>query len=64
MMLGILSVLSSAFALEDDYTLSLEGYYRMRSYSYHNLYINQEEPGKFVSQRLRIQPQINYKDKE
>ncbi|MBM76603.1 MAG: hypothetical protein CMK59_14450 [Proteobacteria bacterium] len=62
-MLGILSVLSSAFALEDDYTLSLEGYYRMRSYSYRNLYIDQEEPGKFVSQRLRIQPQINYKDK-
>lgn len=56
-------LLSSAFALEDDYTFELEGYFRMRSYSYRNLYFEQEEPGRYVAQRLRIQPMINFQDR-
>ena len=53
---------STAYALEDDFTFDLEGYYRMRGYSFSNLYAEQEEPGRFIAQRLRLQPQINYQD--
>ena len=35
----------------------------MRSYSYRNLYFEQEEPGRYVAQRLRIQPMINFQDR-
>ena len=61
--LGLLSSLgSTAYALEDDFTFDLEGYYRMRGYSFSNLYADQEEPGRFIAQRLRLQPQLNYQD--
>ena len=62
--LGLLlsSFVSTAYAVEDDFTLDLEGYYRMRGYSFSNLYTDQEEPGRFVAQRLRLQPQLNYQD--
>ena len=63
MIAGLLLLLSGAQAAEDDYTYSLEGYYRMRAYSYRNLYSDQVEPGKFVTQRLRLQPQINFQDR-
>lgn len=60
---GLLSSLgSTAYALEDDFTFDLEGYYRMRGYSFSNLYADQEEPGRFIAQRLRLQPQLNYQD--
>ena len=60
---GLLSSLgSTAYALEDDFTFDLEGYYRMRGYSFSNLYADQDEPGRFIAQRLRLQPQLNYQD--
>jgi hypothetical protein len=64
LLFGLLSspLISSALALEDDFTFDLEGYYRMRGYSFSNLYTDQEEPGRFVAQRLRLQPQINFQD--
>jgi len=61
-MLFLFGLLSSAFAAEDDFEYSLEGYYRARGYSFLNLYADQEGPGSFVAQRLRLQPQLDYKD--
>ncbi|MEC8379488.1 MAG: hypothetical protein VXZ96_04165 [Myxococcota bacterium] len=64
-MLAILFLgsLQTAQALEDDFELSLEGYYRMRSYTFKDLY--EDYPGKssYLSQRLRIQPEINFQDR-
>lgn len=57
------SLLSSAWALEDDFTFDLEGYYRARVYSFSNLYAGQEGAGEFVVQRLRLQPQLNYQNR-
>ena len=51
----------NAYALEDDFTFDLEGYYRMRGYLAQS-YADQEEPGRFIAQRLRLQPQLNYQD--
>ena len=64
-MLAILFLgsLQTAQALEDDFELSLEGYYRMRSYTFKDLY--EDYPGKssYLSQRLRIQPESNFQDR-
>ena len=64
-LLGLLSstLFSSAWALEDDFTFDLEGYYRARVYSFSNLYADQKGAGEFVVQRLRLQPQINYQNR-
>ena len=61
-MLFLFGLFSSAFAAEDDFEFSLEGYYRARGYTFFDLYANQEGPGSFVAQRLRLQPQLDYKD--
>src|SRR6185503_15939252 len=53
---------TSARAAEDDWKLDLEGYYRVRGYAFPDLYENQKTIGKYIQQRLRIQPQIDYKD--
>lgn len=58
-----LSLLSVSHAAEDDWDFTLEGYYRFRGYSFHNLYADQEEPGRYMTQRLRIQPMINFEDR-
>jgi hypothetical protein len=50
-------------ALADDLDLSIEGYYRTRGYLYPNLFADQTDPGQFISQRLRVQPVLNYQDK-
>jgi hypothetical protein len=59
----LLGTFQNAYALEDDFTLSLEGYYRMRSYAFSDMY--EEYPGKskFITQRLRLQPEINFQDR-
>lgn len=58
-----LSLLSVSHAAEDDWDFTLEGYYRYRGYAFHNLYAGQEEPGRYMTQRLRLQPQINFEDR-
>jgi hypothetical protein len=58
-----LSLLSISQAAEDDWEFSLEGYYRFRGYAFHNLYTDQEGPGRYMNQRLRIQPMINFEDR-
>jgi len=61
-MIFLFGLLSTAFAADDDFEFSLEGYYRVRGYSFLDLYADQEGPGSFVAQRLRLQPQLDYKD--
>ena len=56
-------ILSSALAGEDDLDIDIKGYYRMRGYSYSDLYAEQEEPGRFIAQRLRLQPVFNYQNR-
>lgn len=59
-MLFFLASLMSAHALEDDFKFDLEGYYRFRGYSFRNLYADQDGAGSYMTQRLRLQPQINF----
>ena len=47
----------------DDLDISIEGYYRARGYTFYNLYDGQEDPGRYMLQRLRVQPTFSYKDK-
>ena len=58
-----LGLLSTSQAAEDNWDFSLEGYYRFRGYSFHNLYNEQEEPGRYMTQRLRLQPQLNFENR-
>ncbi len=59
LMLMSAALVGVAGAAEDDYDFELEGYYRTRSYVFSPLYAVQEAAGRFMSQRLRIQPQLN-----
>ena len=59
----LLALQPDALALEDDYDFDLEGYYRMRGHSFHNLYNGQEEPGRYITHRLRLQPTLNFEDR-
>ncbi len=47
----------------DNWTFSLDGYYRTRGYVYGDLFEEQEKPGTFMLQRLRLQPQLNFQDR-
>ncbi|MDP6933493.1 MAG: hypothetical protein QGG40_11285, partial [Myxococcota bacterium] len=63
--LGTLAVLAGfwspvAQAVPDDFDLDLEGYYRNRSYSFRDLYDGQEEAGRYMLQRLRVEPVIDF----
>ena len=62
MLLMSAALLSAAHAADDDFELELEGYYRTRVYVYPSLYKGQDEAGRFLSQRLRLQPMINFED--
>lgn len=53
----------SVSAAPDDFKFEFDGYYRMRSHSFSNLYEDQEGPGKYTTQRLRIQPTFNFQDR-
>ena len=57
------ALLGVAQAAEDNWDFSLEGYYRVRSHSFHNLYLEQTEPGRYVTHRLRLQPQLNFENR-
>jgi hypothetical protein len=50
-------------AVPDDFDFDLEGYYRTRGYVMGDLVEDQEEAGKLMLQRLRIQPEINFQDR-
>ena len=56
-------VLPAAAQDSDDLKFSVEGYYRTRGYVFNNLYKDQQEAGRFMSQRLRLQPSLAYQDK-
>ena len=47
---------------DDDLEFDLEGYYRTRGHVFWNLYDGQEEAGRYMQQRLRLQPVVKYKD--
>ena len=60
----LLSLLCApSYALEDDFDFELEGYYRMRGHSFRNLYKDQDEPGTYMTHRLRLEPVINFQDR-
>ena len=54
----ILALTTGAFAAEDDWDLTLDGYFRVRSYNFSNLYADQDSAG-FTTQRLRLKPAIS-----
>ena len=45
------------------FDFELEGYYRTRGYVMGNLVEGQDEAGRFVMQRLRIEPRLNFQDR-
>ena len=57
------ALLGAAHAAEDDFEFELEGYYRTRAYVYPSLFDGQDEAGRYLNQRLRLQPQINFEDR-
>ena len=50
-----------AIAAEDDWALKLEGYYRVRGAMYPGLYADLEGTPALMRQRLRLQPEVDYK---
>ena len=61
--LGLAFWSSVALGVPDDFEFDLEGYYRVRGYSMHSLLEDQEDPGKYMLQRLRLQPEINFQNR-
>lgn len=57
------SLLAAPAQAGDDLEFELEGYYRTRGYSFRNLYNGQEDPGRYMQQRLRLQPVIKFQDR-
>jgi hypothetical protein len=47
----------------DNWKFTLDGYYRTRGYVFGDLYQGQEKPGTYMTQRLRLQPQLNFEDR-
>ena len=62
-LLMLAAVGASAHAADDDFEFALEGYYRVRAYTFPSLYGDQDETGRLMTQRLRIQPQLNFEDR-
>ncbi|MDG1480815.1 MAG: hypothetical protein P8R54_14565 [Myxococcota bacterium] len=60
LMLMSAALMSVASAAEDDFEFELEGYYRTRAYVFPDLYADQNEAGRFLTQRLRLQPSIDF----
>ena len=52
-----------AVALPDDFKFDLEGYYRTRGYVLGGMYDGQEEAGRRMVHRLRVQPTLNFEDR-
>ncbi len=52
-----------AHAADDDLKFDLEGYYRTRGNAMWGLYNGQEEAGRYMQQRLRLQPVISFQDR-
>lgn len=63
-MITLLALVSGALAdAPDNWKLSLDGYYRTRGYVFGGLYQDQEQPGTFMTSRLRLQPQLNFEER-
>lgn len=50
-----------------DLEFDLDGYFRVRAYTFNHMFLSQEEDGEYrdarvMTQRLRLQPSIKYKD--
>jgi hypothetical protein len=59
----VLATSPTAFAADDEWDFELEGYYAARAYSFRGLYDGQEEPGRYATQRLRLQPGLNFENR-
>jgi hypothetical protein len=53
----------AAEAAEDNWKISLEGYYRTRGYIFSEMGAEQDGMGNFMAHRLRLQPEINFQDR-
>lgn len=62
-LLAIASLMTGAAHAEDDLEFELEGYYRTRGHVFGGLYDGQEEAGRYMTQRLRLQPVIKFQDR-
>lgn len=52
----------TASAVPDDFELELDGYYRTRGHVFGNLFADQDGTATLMTQRLRLQPTLNYRD--
>lgn len=62
-MLALLMSLQAHADAPDNWKFSLDGYYRLRGYTFGNLYPGQVKPGNYFSNRIRIQPGLNFEDR-
>ena len=53
---------SKALLPKDALKFDLEGYYRIRAQSFHNLFVDQDGGARQMQHRLRMRPVIEYKD--
>jgi hypothetical protein len=47
----------------EDLEFTLDGYYRMRGNVFGSMFAGQQEAGKYMTQRLRLQPTISFQDR-
>jgi hypothetical protein len=47
----------------DNWTFSLDGYYRVRGHAFWDLYEGQAAVGTYMTHRIRLQPQLNFEDR-
>jgi len=68
----LLAGASTAHAVPDDFKFDLEGYYRTRAYLFADgllgskkvgFYANQDGDARMMTQRLRLQPELNFEDR-
>jgi hypothetical protein len=59
----LLAATPAAQAADDDWDFELEGYYRARAYSFRGLTDDQVGAARYATQRLRLQPGLNFEDR-
>lgn len=60
-MITLLALALSARAdAPDNYTLKLDGYYRMRGHAFGDLFEGQEQAASYMQHRVRLQPELDF----
>ncbi len=47
----------------DNWKFTLDGYYRARGHAFYDLYDGQAAPGTYITNRIRMQPGLNFEDR-